>query len=479
MKTSSLKPGLTGPAQRSHRVKGKAILAAAVSIGLLSWAGLATAQDSTPSLEEMWKIIQQQQTEIERLKGQNEALRQDVATKIVVPADSPSESDQAEGQPQGSSGGTRLDIYGAAMLDTGYTRDPGNPDWFDVMRPTKLPAFDGEYGEDGEFWMGVRQSRLGFKTFTPTQLGELKTIFEFELFGVGADAGQTAFRLRHAWGELGQFGAGQTWSVFMDPDVFPNSLEYWGPNGMVFFRNVQARWTPWSDGGSNFAIALERPGASGDQGSYADRVELANIKGNFPLPDLTAHFRWAQDWGHVQAAGILRRIEWDDLNDTDQYDFSGGATGWGINLSTNVNLGPHVFRGSVVYGEGVQNYMNDAPVDIGIKNTFGNPARPIEGTALPLLGIVAFLDLNWSEKWTSTVGYSYLDIDNSDGQAPNAFRKGQYGLVNILYHPVPNLFFGPEIQYGKRNNYTDGFSSDNLRLQFSVKYNFGTSFGEN
>ena len=26
----------------------------------------------------------------------------------------------------------------------------------------------------------------------------------------------------------------------MDPDVFPNSLEYWGPTGMVFFRNVQS-----------------------------------------------------------------------------------------------------------------------------------------------------------------------------------------------------------------------------------------------
>ena len=67
-------------------------------------------------------------------------------------------------------------------------------------------------------------------------------MFEFELFGTGVDEGQTTFRLRHAYGELGQFGAGQTWSPFMDPDVFPNSVEYWGPTGMVFFRNVQFRW---------------------------------------------------------------------------------------------------------------------------------------------------------------------------------------------------------------------------------------------
>ena len=30
----------------------------------------------------------------------------------------------------------------------------------------------------------------------------------------------------------------------MDIDVFPNTLEYWGPNGMVFFRNVQVRYMP-------------------------------------------------------------------------------------------------------------------------------------------------------------------------------------------------------------------------------------------
>ena len=138
----------------------------------------------------------------------------------------------------------RLDLYGFAMLDMGYDFGQVHPDWFDVLRPTKLPAYENEFGEDGETYAGVRQSRLGVKAYIPTTMGEIKTIFEFELFGTGVDAGQTTFRLRHAWGELGHFGAGQTWSPFMDPDVFPNSVEYWGPNGMVFFRNVQLRWMP-------------------------------------------------------------------------------------------------------------------------------------------------------------------------------------------------------------------------------------------
>jgi hypothetical protein len=371
----------------------------------------------------------------------------------------------------------RLDIYGFAMLDMGYETKQNDPNWYDTLRPTKLPAYANEYGADGHYFAGVRQSRLGFKGFIPTDVGEVKTIFEFELFGTGVDAGQTTFRLRHAWGELGQIGAGQTWSPFMDPDVFPNSVEYWGPNGMVFFRNVQLRWTPWQKGDSNFMIALERPGASADQGIYAGRIELQGVTARFPLPDVSAHFRYAKEWGHVQIAGIVREMKWDDLN-ADQYDLTGSATGWGFNLSSNIKIAKkHVARLQVAYGDGVQNYWNDAPVDIGIENNVGDLRRPVVGKALPILGIVAFLDLNWNEKWTSTVGYSLVDIDNSNAQAGNAFKKGQYALANVLYHPTGGVFLGPEIQWGKRENFRDGFTSDDVRIQFSAKYNFKASLG--
>jgi hypothetical protein len=372
---------------------------------------------------------------------------------------------------------TQMEIYGHAMLDMGYQTKQNDPDWFDVVRPSKLPSFEGEFGDDGTFFSSVRQSRLGVKTSTPTSAGPLKTIFEFELFGVGEDAGQTTFRLRHAWGEIGQFGAGQYWSVFMDIDVFPNSIEYWGPTAMIFYRNVQARWTPWqSDSGSRFAVSLERPGASGDRGRFEDRVELEGIEGDFELPDLAAHFRWVDDWGHVQIAGILRQIEWNDLND-DELDLSGSETGWGLNLSTNINLGPHVLRGSLVYGEGIQNYLNDASADIGVQTDFSNPVLPIRGKAIPLVGVTAFLDLNWSDKWTSTVGFSMQDNDLPDGQSDDTFAEGFYALANLLWHPVSNVMVGAELQWAERDNFRDGYSSDDFRVQFSAKYSFSATLG--
>jgi hypothetical protein len=365
-----------------------------------------------------------------------------------------------------------VELYGHAMLDMGYQTRQNDPDWFDVVRPTKLPSFEDEFGDDGNFFSSVRQSRLGVRSSTPTSRGELKTLFEFELFGVGADAGQTTFRLRHAWGEIGKFGAGQYWSVFMDIDVFPNSIEYWGPTGMILYRNVQARWTPWeNEAGSRFAISVERPGASGDNGRFADRVELEGVTGDFELPDLAAHYRWVDDWGHVQIAGILRRIQWNDLND-DEFDLSGSETGWGLNLSTNVKLGRHVFRGSLVYGEAIQNYLNDAGLDIGVVENFSDPNRPIVGKGIPVVALSAFVDLNWSEEWTSTVGFSFQDNDITNGQTASTFESGSYALANLLWHPVPNVLIGAELQYADRDNYSDGFSSDDVRIQFSAKWSF-------
>ena len=39
------------------------------------------------------------------------------------------------------------------------------------------------------------------------------------------------------------------------------------------------------------------------------------------------------------------------------------------------------------------------------------------------------------------------------------------------------MFLGPEIQWGKRENFRDGFTSDDVRIQFSAKYNFKLSLG--
>jgi DcaP outer membrane protein len=370
-----------------------------------------------------------------------------------------------------------LDIYGFVMTDAGYNFGTIDPSWTDVVRPTKLPAFANQFGPNGQTFFSVKQTRFGTKTSTPTPFGDLKTIFEFELFGTGVDAGQTTFRLRHAWGEMGHFGAGQTWSPFMDINVFPNSIEYWGPNGMVFFRNVQFRWTPIKTERNTFMIAAERPGASGDQGVYSGRIELSNITPQFILPDLSMQGHFDRKWGYFQIASMFRRIAWVDNNATSKLNLGGSAFGWGINATSNLKMGEKTTgRFALVYGHGIQNYMNDAPVDIGVQNNFSNPVTPIKGVPLPMIGSVAFVDHNWSPKFSTAFGGSMLNIWNSNAESASDFHQGYYALTNLLYNPTKNVMAGGEFQYGRRVNFLNGYNFNDYRVQFSFKYSYGKTF---
>jgi len=448
-------------------------------------------QKPSTEVQQLKERLQQLEDTVEKLKAQISTVEESqttqtktdvavgtqissTATSTSVPttastAAAPKSEDEGKGE-------STFAIYGFAMLDFGYQFRQADPNWFDTVRPVKLPSFRDQFEPNGNWYSSVRQSRFGAKSTTPTRYGELKTIFEFELFGTGVDAGQTTFRLRHAYGELGDFGAGQYWSVFVDPDVFPNTNEYWGPNGIAWFRNVQLRWMPYK-GRNALTLALERPGASADLGSAAERIQLQGVRPRFALPDVTGNVRFTRDWGHFQAAGVLREMKWVDTVD-DDIDLGGRAFGAGLSLTSAVKANENnTIKMSFTYGKGIQNYMNDAPVDVGVAlvNT-GDPRRPIKGEALGMIAVMSYLDHRWNERWTSSIGYSMLKMSNSDGQLPDAFRRGHYGSGNLLFNPVPNVMVGTEIIWGRRENFRDNFSSEDVHLQFSFKYNFNKEF---
>ena len=380
-------------------------------------------------------------------------------------------------QAQEDTGMTRsLRIYGFAMVDMGYNFNQIDPRWFDALRLNRLPKYKDQFAPDGTFFFGVRQTRFGVAGYTPTKLGDLKVVYEFDMFGTGSDEGQTTMRLRYAYGELGRFLAGQATSPFMDDDAWPNTVEYWGPCGMVFYRNVQIRYAPIKTADKELFIALERPGAGADKGtiSIPELPSLDSVKAQLSAPDVSAHFKKRGKWGSVQLAGILRPLKWKDTRVNNfGNDLSGSVTGWGANLSAVLNLGKStVFRGSYVYGEGIENYMQDAPNDVG---TVIN-GNSIDGKALPISGIVAWLDHNWNPKVWTSLGYSTVSIDNTEtANGTTSYKNGQYALLTIGTTPITNTMAAIEFQWGQREG-EDGFKADCTKIQVSFKYNFSTTF---
>jgi len=372
-----------------------------------------------------------------------------------------------------------FEIYGFAQAD--YIQDIGgrlDPAWDDAFRPSRI-CIDGACGGDGQSSVSVKQSRFGVKGLLPLESSSspINFKFEFDLFGTGVDAGQTTFRLRHAYGEWGQFLAGQTNTLFMDGDTFPNTIDYWGPTGMVFYRNVQIRWTPFKTDTSHFAIAIERPGNDVDAGNIRliEGLEGVQVQNNEELPDLTAQYRFGGDWGHLQLGGILRKVGFEVRETSADPWRSGSETGWGINVATAINtFGSDKLLLSVVYGEGIASYMNDGGMDLAPNATFvAGVVSSLEAKAVPLTGVMAYYDHYWNDKWSSSVGYSYTEVDNTNFQDPGAYNKGDYASVNLLTTPAENLMFGAELLWGKRTN-NDSASDDDVRFQFTAKYSFGT-----
>src|SRR6202162_135532 len=121
--------------------------------------------------------------------------------------------------------------------------------------------------ERNQVKFGARESRLFVKTNTPTAFGDLNTHVEFDFYGADGNesvSNSHGFRLRHAYGTLGNLLAGQTWTNFMNPASLPDTLDFGGPVGQIFDRQAQVRWTQSfgasaGGGGGQWSVGLENP----------------------------------------------------------------------------------------------------------------------------------------------------------------------------------------------------------------------------
>jgi hypothetical protein len=381
----------------------------------------------------------------------------------------------------------RIELYGFTQFDAIQDFDRVDPDWEATLRPSKIPTTEGIFGSDGQTILSVRQSRAGIRGNGELGGRPYEFRLEADLYGTGDDAGQTTFRLRHAYASWGPILAGQTNTLFMDIDLFPNVVDYWGPTGMVFIRNPQLRFTFLNGGGWTGAVAIEQPGNDIDPGSIRliDPELATNLRANEELPDLTAMFRYGGDWGHVQLSGVLRDIGFDTVG-TPGNEPTGSEFGWGVMGAGVFSLGLATFRLGAVYGEGIASYMNDGGMDLAPSAAL-IPAPPIfppqplpplnlilEAEAVPLLGITAYVDLQWTPTLSSAIGYSLTEVDNTNFQDPTAFHRGEYASANLLWAPVDRILTGLELLWGQRTD-NDGASGSDLRLQFSFKFSFSSN----
>jgi DcaP outer membrane protein len=359
----------------------------------------------------------------------------------------------------------RLEISGKVQLDMIYDFKRVDPTWNSTLRPSTIPINcpgDPGCGVDGETVFSVRQTAIAFNGYVPTSMGELKTEISLDLFNVGG--ANTAFRLLHAWAELGKFGFGQYYSLMMNIDVFPNSIDYWGPSGMLFVRNPQLRYTAFKTKESRLVFSLEAPNAAIDTGKVTVADPSLSVEGWTKYPDLVGKYSMERDWGFFEIGGILRSVGYQTTS-TASGNPSGAKTGWGITVDGVYRIGSGSrITGQLTFGEGMASYFNDGGVDLA-------PGAGFQAEAVESVGLMLFYDHRWNKEWTSSIGYSQHEQTNTVGQFFNAFKQGSYSLVNLLWSPAKNMTVGGELLWGQKEQ-KDGQSADDVRVQFSTQYKF-------
>ena len=346
-----------------------------------------------------------------------------------------------------------LKIGGYFKTDSIYDLKPaGNTDAF---VPSSFPV--PQISAVNNSTISIRPTRLSLDFRVPTtKVGEVRFYVEGDFFGTNS----TTPRLRHAYAQVANFLIGQTFTNFMDPDAFPDTLDFQGPNGMVSLRNPQFRYGFALGPSTTLYVSVEKPSSD-----VLFKTAQFSAQPNTPAPDGAIRLRQEFERGHFQAAVIFRDIA-AFLPDGK----TGSVFGWGVNTSLGFKtIGKDNVIFAVAAGHGISRYIQDTS-GLGIDAEPASIPNPhLEAT--PAVGVEAAYQHYWLKKLRSSAIYSYAAVNDTDLAASTTYNHGTYTGANLIWNPIGSLSVGAEFLYGWIM-LENGHSANAPRIQFSAKYNF-------
>ena len=335
---------------------------------------------------------------------------------------------------------------------TDDNRNSGDPDRF---APAQIPTQGTPaYGGGNQFDVSARGSQLSLDVRAPDIEGAPRFYYEMDFFGGGATGGMTP-RVRQLYGQFHNLIAGYSYSVFEDPDAWPDTVDYEGPNSAVFARQPEIRYQLPLNDQWHLNFGLQQPCTDLDPGTYANAAAVNHA------PDGGFNVRWEDPRvGHVQFGTLFRALGANDPVAGDQTVF-----GWGMNLAGSLNVwAKDTMQFQATYGHGIFHYINDNFVNNDV--AYDNRGHL---TALPFLGLMGGYTHRWSDRFRSTATFGYNNLNNEPTQGALAYHETYYSSLNVIYQLRKRLTIGLEGLYG-RKEVQDGTSGDVFRIQLSLVY---------
>ena len=326
--------------------------------------------------------------------------------------------------------------------------------------PALFPLEGSEaYSDGAQFNANANATQLRLDVRAPEMAGNFRFYYQNDFFGAGSDVGHMKYRLQHLYGQLYGFKAGFTYGVWEDPDSWPDTVDYEGPNAVIFARRPVAQYTvAWNDNW-NTTFGVEDPDiyVDLDSGPSPGAAQLTR------MPDLGLNTRYEKaGLGHVQFSAIVR-----DLGARDALGEEHHELGWGVNLSAGIHLTENDFiQALAVYGEGVGGMGNDT----SFLNSDAAFKASGEFEVLPYWSLAGAYTHRWNDMFRSTLTYGYVNLDNTDGQLPTFYHTSQYASANVIWQLRKRLSVGLEGLYGIQEARNGEDSGDHFRLQLGMVY---------
>ena len=312
----------------------------------------------------------------------------------------------------------------------------------------------------GTTTFSARTSRLFFETATPSDIGDIKTKIEADFFtseGSETYSNSARLRLRHAYGSVGNWLAGQTWSNFMDLSGMPETLEFDGPTGQAFIRQAQLRYTTALTDKQTLSVSVENPQSDArDNGGNVTAIDRG--------PDVTAKWQLNGDFGHFAVRGLYRPLRADDGNGNNQAQ----TNGWGMGVGGSLKLGANdTILYQVNAGEGIGRYIMDV---------YGSAAYDASTATLAkqqaIGGYVALQHL-WSPRLRSTMSFNATHINNKSGYGDISGLNTDTRQVhsNLIWAVAPQMDVGVEYIWTARK-VEGGAEGTSSRVQGAAIYRF-------
>ncbi|MEJ8837474.1 DcaP family trimeric outer membrane transporter [Ramlibacter sp. AN1133] len=402
--------------------------------------------------------------ELGDLKAQLDTLQKKV-TALEAAASEPKPATVTAGPTPGSfrlpGASTSVTIGGYVKLDAIFSdRSAGAGNVADQqLSPGSIPVGpDAGANERNQLKVHARQSRIFFRTATPTAWGELTTYQEYDLFGAAGTENVTnsnGLRARHLYGSLGHLLAGQTWTTLSEPAAYPETLDFGGAAGVIFARQAQLRWTQPFAGGE-WSVAVENP-----ETVVAASTGASLAADDDRLPDLAANAKFQTRFGKYTIAAGVRQLRLDSASAPASVAHKFGGT---VGVNAVVPFGADDLRASAYVGNAIGRYAN------GFFNDAFVAADGHLSLARQWVAFAAYRHF-WAPGLRSTLALSQAQSANAEGTGGTVNRSARSAHLNLIWSPVPQTNFGLELIAARRET-QDGQSGSLHRLQASAQYLF-------